>query len=311
MSSYTIESESLLHLLQHLNNNMMDTLSTDDSISKNIQTILSDYSTFQVTVLELNRVYLLQDSKHDIILEITQESKHINPELEIFTSTDKLNKEALQYNKYQLSLIDNTNFNQNVTKRAQQIKKIIDQSVENQKILQQQKEEILEKWNKERTKLYSDRKLLINRNKELFKERQLLSKDFYSSDKETRSKTDFIEKYRNILKENEQNKESVLDINKKIDLLDRKATLYLSETFFYNPPSSITIRTTTKEESQVYLQKKGGKSRYDVDFLEGDSFTEGSSIQSYYEKLKKDIKKMNKRSKNKSNRQLYQELQTK
>lgn len=312
MSSYTTESDTLIHLLRHLNNNRTDAVIGDPNISKNIQAALSDYSKYDVTILDINNLYLLQKADTDFLLQIIYESKDIDPDFKVFVSNNKIHKEALQQDRYTLSLVENTTFNQNISKTKKEIKQRIEQLIKKETSLEEQKNKTLEKWDIERSKLYSNRKTLIERNKVLFKERKVLSQTFYSSDKEIRSKKDFIEQYRNILEENEKNKKSILEINKQIELLDRKTSLYISGTFYYSPAISITILPISKEDLDEYLQKKGGKYRnYDVDFLEGDSFIEESSVQSYYEKLKKNIKKMSKTNKVKSNKQLFKELNVK
>ena len=312
MSSYTTESDTLIHLLRHLNNNRTDAVIGDPNISKNIQAALSDYSKYDVTILDINNLYLLQKADTDFLLQIIYESKDIDPDFKVFVSNNKIHKEALQQDRYTLSLVENTTFNQNISKTKKEIKQRIEQSIKKETSLEEQKNKTLEKWDIERSKLYSNRKTLIERNKVLFKERKVLSQTFYSSDKEKRSKKDFIEQYRNILEDNEKNKKSILEINKQIELLDRKTSLYISGTFYYSPAISITILPISKEDLDEYLQKKGGKYRnYDVDFLEGDSFIEESSVQSYYEKLKKNIKKMSKTNKVKSNKQLFKELNVK
>ena len=312
MSSYTTESDTLIHLLRHLNNNRTDAVIGDPNISKNIQAALSDYSKYDVTILDINNLYLLQKADTDFLLQIIYESKDIDPDFKVFVSNNKIHKEALQQDRYTLSLVENTTFNQNISKTKKEIKQRIEQLIKKETSLEEQKNKTLEKWDIERSKLYSNRKTLIERNKVLFKERKVLSQTFYSSDKEKRSKKDFIEQYRNILEENEKNKKSILEINKQIELLDRKTSLYISGTFYYSPAISITILPISKEDLDEYLQKKGGKYRnYDVDFLEGDSFIEESSVQSYYEKLKKNIKKMSKTNKVKSNKQLFKELNVK
>ena len=89
---------------------------------------------------------------------------------------------------------------------------------------------MIDKWNDERASLYSDRKGLIHRNKEIYDQRKTLSNSFYALSEETRSKKEYIEECRTLLQESEENKNSILEINQNIDLLDRKCNLYLSET---------------------------------------------------------------------------------
>ena len=86
----------------------------------------------------------------------------------------------------------------------------------------------------------------------------------------------------------------------------------MSETFFYQPLSEINIQSISKEEAAELLSKKGGKyKKYDIEFLETlypENYLESSSFKRYYHTLKNNIKKMSKKDKTKSNRQLYQGL---
>ena len=92
MSSYTTESDTLIHLLRHLNNNRTDAVIGDPNISKNIQAALSDYSKYDVTILDINNLYLLQKADTDFLLQIIYESKDIDPDFKVFVSNNKIHK---------------------------------------------------------------------------------------------------------------------------------------------------------------------------------------------------------------------------
>ncbi len=316
MSSFTIESSSLSNLLLHLNENQMKTMFSNKNISNDIKTKLRPYSSAKITIITNNTVYLLQDSKKGITAQLTilQTSKHVNPELEIFTLENKMYKEAMNNYEYRLTLLKNTYFDKDITQDEERLEQLKKQYQQQEIEIEQKKQLLIDKWNIEREKLYADRKSLILRNKEIYEERKKLSTTFYSSSEETRSKKEYIEEIRTLLQESEQNKNSILEINQNIDVLDRKCNLYLSETFLYQPLSEITIQLITKEEETELLSKKGGKYKsYDLEFLEAleSEPLDNSVVKRYYYNMKNDIKKLSKKGKTKSktNRQVFQELQ--
>lgn len=314
MSSYTIETKPLSNLLLHLNTNQLKLAFSDKTIPNDIKTKIRPYSNATVTPIS-NTLYLLQDSKKDIVAQLTisQTSKHVNPELEVFTLDQTAYKEAIDNYGYRLTLLQNTYFDKDITQDEKKLQQSREQSYRQEMEIKQKKQALVDKWNEERTSLYADRKSLIHRNKEIYDERKTLSNSFYALSEETRSKKEYIEKCRTMLKESEENKNSILEINQKIDLLDRKCNLYLSETFFYYPLSEIKIQSISKEEAAELLSKKGGKyNNYDIEFIEAlDSEPlEDKSVKRYYYTMKNNIKKMSKKDKTKSktNRQLFQEL---
>ncbi len=316
MSSFKIEAISLSNLLLHLNENQMKTLFSNKNISNVIKTKLRSYSLAKITTITNNISYLLQDLKKDSYaqLTITNSSKHINPELEVFTLDNKIYKEAMNNYGYNLTLLKNTYFDKDITEDEQKLQQSREQSYQQEIEIKQKKQALVNKWNEEREGLYAERKSLITRNKEIYDQRKILSNSFYELSKETRSKKEYIEECRTLLQESEENKNSILEINQKIDVLDRKCNLYLSETYFYVPLSEITIQSISKEKAAELLSKKGGKYKnYDIEFLEildTDNYLESSSAKRYYHTLKNNIKKISKKDKTKSktNRQLFQGL---
>lgn len=314
MSSYTIETKPLSNLLIHLNTNQMKLVFSDRTIPNDIKTKLRSYSNATVTPIS-NTLYLLQDSKKDITAQLTisQTSKHVNPELEVFTLDQAAYKETMNNYGYRLTLLQNTYFDSDITQDEKKLQQSREKSYQQDIELNQKKQVLIDKWNEERASFYADRKSLIHRNKEIYDERKTLSNSFYALSEETRSKKEYIEECRTLLQESEENKNSILEINQKIDLLDRKCNLYLSETFFYYPLSEITIQQISKEEAAELLSKKGGKYKnYDIEFIEALDAEplEDKSVKRYYYTMKNNIKKMSKKDKTKSktNRQLFQEL---
>jgi hypothetical protein len=249
-------------------------------------------------------------------ITITHLSKHINPELEIFTLDNKMYKEAMNNYGYKLTLLINTYFDKDITSDEQKLEQVKEKYYQYETEANRQKQLLIEKWNEQRERLYADRKSLISRNKELYDERKKLSKTFYSEEKETKLKKEYIEEIRTSLQESETNKNSILEINRMIDVLDRKCNLYLSETYYYNPLSTLTIESISKEEATELLSKKGGKYKnYDIEFIEGlqaESVEDNSVVKRYYYNMKNNIKKLSKKGKTKSktNRQVFQELQS-
>ena len=317
MSSYTIETKSLSNLLLHLNTNQLKQVFSDKTISNEIKTKLRIYSNATISPIS-NILYLLQDSKKDITaqISISESSKHINSELEVFTLEHATYKDVINDYQYRLTLLKDTNFDKDIIQDEQKLQLSKEQSRQQEVILKQKKQLLIDKWNEERASLYADRKSLINRNKELYDQRKTLSNSFYALNEETeetRSKKEYIEECRKLLQESEVNKNSILEINKNIDVLDRKCNLYISETYFYNPLFKIMIQSISKEEASELLSKKGGRSKnYNVEFIEGNN-TELSlgddSVKRYYYTMKNNIKKISKKDKSKlkTNRQVFQE----
>ncbi len=314
MSSYMIETNPLSNLLLHLNTNQMKLVFSDRTIPNNIKTKLRSYSNATVTAIS-NTVYLLQDSKKDTTAQLTvsESSKHVTPELEVFTLAHREYKETMNNYGYRLTLLENTYFDRDITQDEKKLQQLREQSYQQEMEIKQKKQALIDKWNEERASLYADRKSLIVRNKEIYDQRKTLSNSFYALSEETRSKKEYIEECRTLLKESEENKNSILEINQNIDLLDRKCNLYLSETFFYYPLYEITIQPISKEEAAELLSKKGGKYKnYDIEFIEALDAEplEDKSVKRYYYTMKNNIKKMSKKDKTKSktNRQVFNEL---
>jgi hypothetical protein len=287
---------------------------SDRTIPNDIKTKLRSYSNATVTAIS-NTVYLLQDSKKDTTAQLTvsESSKHVNPELEVFTLAHREYKETMNNYGYRLTLLENTYFDRDITQDEKKLQQLREQSYQQEMEIKQKKQALINKWNEERASLYADRKSLIVRNKEIYDQRKTLSNSFYGLSEETRSKKEYIEECRTLLKESEENKNSILEINQNIDVLDRKCNLYLSETFFYYPLYEITIQPISKEEAAELLSKKGGKYKnYDIEFIEALDAEplEDKSVKRYYYTMKNNIKKMSKKDKTKSktNLQLFQEL---
>jgi len=309
-----IETNPLSNLLLNLNTNQMKLVFSDRTIPNDIKTKLRSYSNATVTAIS-NTLYLLQDSKKDITAQLTisQSSKHVNPELEVFTLAHREYKETMNNYGYRLTLLENTYFDRDITQDEKKLQQLREQSYRQEMEIKQKKQVLIDKWNEERASLYADRKSLIHRNKEIYDERKTLSNSFYALSEETRSKKEYIEECRALLKESEENKNSILEINQTIDVLDRKCNLYLSETFFYYPLFEITIQPISKEEAVELLSKKGGKYKnYDIEFIEAldTEPLEDKSVKRYYYTMKNNIKKMSKKDKTKSktNRQVFNEL---
>ena len=67
-----------------------------------------------------------------------------------------------------------------------------------------------------------------------------------------------MNEYRIILAQSTKNQERILEINKTVEILETKASLYISETFLYNPRSVLTITTVSKGDYDSMLGLSGG-----------------------------------------------------
>jgi hypothetical protein len=118
------------------------------------------------------------------------------------------------------------------------------------------------------------------------------------------------------------NRYLIVQLNDDIELLEKKAGLYISETFFYYPTSILIITSTDKENYDAMLgsstkvggsledsEVKGGNKKKDVDYeieyLDLDNLEEiGESMNSDYRNIKERIKKISKKSTNIKNKEL-------
>jgi hypothetical protein len=330
---YKLEQQSLPYVLEHLNSNKLKTIPNNTKIIKYDLQKFIPFANFNVDLKkesETKYTFMLRSGNYYKTMEIYKVSRHINPELEVFTEDyKKANHYKYKY-LYELVLTQKTNFDMDDIDFKANIRANIKKYTDIKTDLDQKKDKVKNNWSAQIKSLYDEKNALINLNKDLYQRRQEHSKKFYASPIDSRNRKQFIEEYRIILTQTNNNKERILEINKELDILERKIHLYLSETYKYYPTSILTIKSLTKDEYDSFLGIKGGyideyssstlelsninnKKQYKLEYLDIDDLAQLQSIASYYKDVKDRIKKLSKKHIKKNeiimNKDLMKELE--
>jgi hypothetical protein len=309
---HKLEPTSLQPILTHLNTNNLKSISSLKIVKYDLDKLVP-YSRFMVdgkTENEQKYTYLIHSGEYYKIVDLYKISKPINPELEPFTLDYKKAKYFKGQYNYNLTLLQKTNFDIDISDDEAEIKKNIQKYTLTEKELEARKKALEDKWRAEIKSLYDEKNALIKINKDLYVRRLELSKQHYSS-AEQGDKKSFLDSYRTILKQSGENQDKILEINKVLEVLEKKANLYLSETYFYYPTSIITITSVNKEQYDNILGglqtsvKTGG---YELEYLDLDNLDDIETIQSYYKDVKERIKKLSKKHNNVTNKELMNEI---
>ena len=278
--------------------------------------------------------FLIHSGNYYKVLEIYKIFRHINKELEAFTLEYKLANHYKRQHMYSLVLAQKTNFDLDETDYRAELRDKIKKYTDVEAMLNGKKTILENKWKAEMKTLYDEKNALIKTNKELYQRRLDISNKHYSIPSEDRlsTKSQFTNDYRTILSQSVKNQERILEINKELELLERKEGLYVSQTYLYNPRSVLTVTTISKEDYDSMLGLVGGsytddeyssvtrelsglknKKEYNLEYLEINDVEELESMASYYkdvkEKLKKITKKHVKSQKPIINKELMRELE--
>jgi hypothetical protein len=311
-STYLLEVLSLESLLTHLNTNTLKTVSSNKGISPGDLEHIAPYENFVVTgKLEDKNyyTYFINDEHSYFKLELKKLDLVNEPDIVVFTKeNDDIYKEKKEQS-YKLKLLLTENFDKDIMKKEHGIKNRITRFTKAEGSIQIKKQTTEEAWNSEILKLYEQKKALIIENKKLYKEH--LEKPKISN------RTEYIANYRINLKKAEKNKNIILEINKRIELLERKKNLYLSELYWYDPTSLLIITSLEPEEYQTLNKtsiKLGGSSKikvhYELEYLDLDNIEEQINTNNYYKTLKTNLKKGSKHDKNSSNKDIFQKVQS-
>jgi hypothetical protein len=228
-----------------------------------------------------------------------------------------------------MALLEKTRFDLDVTATETKIKDNIKKYTTTESELEAKKAVLENKWTAELKALYDQKSKLIHENKELYQARLKLSNEFYKQPKETQieGRPNFLASYRENLEGYSANRDLIVQLNEDIELLEKKAGLYISETFFYYPTSILIITSTDKENYDVMLEssnkvggsledsdeaEEGKKEKfkkknvdYELEYLDLDNLEDLSqSITSNYRNIKERIKKVSKKSTNINNKEL-------
>jgi hypothetical protein len=274
---YKLEKASLPIVLDHLNKNKLKTLSSSTKIIKYDLDKLKPYSAFSVDgKLEDDRkyTYYIHSKSYYKVVELYKVPRHINTDLEAFTLDYKKANLYKRQSLYNMALLEKTRFDLDVTDTETKIKENITKYTTTESELEAKKAVLEQQWNSELKALYDQKSKLIRENKELYQTRLKLSKEFYEQPKEGQieNRVKFLQSYRENLEGYSANRDLIVQINEQIELLEKKAGLYISETFFYYPTSILIITSTDKEKYDAMLGSsvKVGGSMEDSEDLEED-----------------------------------------
>jgi hypothetical protein len=328
---YRLEPTSLPIVLEYLNKNKLSSISSNTKIIKYDLDKITPYSTFSVDgKLEDSTKYTYYLHKKDYykVVEVYKIPKHINTELEAFTLDYKKATHYKKQSLYNMALLDKTRFDINVIDTENKIKANLKKYSDTEAELEGKKAVLENKWNAERDSLYDQKNKLIHANKDLYRSRLKISQEFYGRSKEQQLETraNFLEDYKTNLNSYSKNRDSVVELNDQIELLETKAGLYISETFFYYPTSILIIKSLDKETYNSAVKdstKVGGnidientigskkKVEYELEYLDLDNLEDQSnSMSSYYRNIKERIKKVSKKNKDINNKELFRNIST-
>jgi hypothetical protein len=316
---YNLESKTVPRILQYLSANDLKSISNDTKIIKYDLNKFTPFSNFRVvkkSETDNKYTFLIHSGNHYKIMDIYKISKHINPELEAFTLEYKLANNYKRQHTYSLILAQKTNYDIDENEYRAELKDKIKKYTDDETALQTKKKELENKWIAEIKAYYDEKSALVNLNKDLYQRRLEVSNRYYSLplEQKVKEKAQFMNEYRIILAQSTKNQERILEINKTVEILETKASLYISETFLYNPRSVLTITTVSKGDYDSMLGLSGGsyiedeyssvtkelsglnnKKEYRLEYLDIDDLEELESIASYYKEVKDKIKKLSKK----------------
>ena len=309
-SIYLLEALSLTNILKHLNTNTLKTVSANKGISQNDLINFTPYENFQVSGKfedDIYYTYLITDDSNYVKLQLKKIIVNSDPDIVVFTTDDvDQNNEKKRYT-YKLQLLKTKNFEIDITQTERAIQNRITRYTRDEQSLIQKKQKIEEKWNEELTRLYEQKKTLILENKKLYIQ--------HLREEEIPDRKEYIGKYHIELKKSDVNKNSILEINKQIDLLERKKNLYLSKLYYYDPTSLLIVTSLEKEEYKELNKssiKLGGhyknKVQYELEYLDLDNLNEELDNNSYYKKLKTTLRNSSKKYKTFSNKDIFQKV---
>jgi hypothetical protein len=334
---YRLEKGSLPIVLEHFNKNKLKTISSSTKIIKYDLDKLTPYSSFTVDgKLEDDQkyTYYIHSKSYYKIVQLYKIPRHLNTDLEAFTLDYKKANLYKKQSLYNMALLEKTRFDLDVTSTENKIKENIKKYTSVESELEAQKALLENRWTAELKALYDEKSKLIHANKELYQARLKLSKEFYQQSKEEQveGRAKFLESYRENLETYGSNRDMIVELNEKIELIEKKAGLYISETFYYYPTSILIITSANKEDYEVMLEnttKVGGSMEYsedledledkekvrevnkkknvgyELEYLDIDNLEDRSeSMNSHYRNIKERIKKITKKDKNIKNKEL-------
>jgi len=321
-SAFRVDVSTLEQILPYFKNNRLRSLTTS-TISPYVLEELSPYLNNEVigSLEDETRIFFLLDHESSPV-EVTIRKKlpadRIDPNLAPFDMEDEIVRVYRKKATYADTLLHMKQFDIDIKKDQTRIKQELKDLQQKEDILKGEKDKILSAWNGQRDQLYQKKQSLIQQNKQLYQQRLELSSAFYglAPEEQASNRSDHMKRYRSSTQEANRNKDEILEVQKHIDAIERKIHLYETKTYFYDSFPTISIRIISIKERDAILsgmggntyrfisRKKGGE--YDLEYVDMDA-EEDATMESYYEQIKKKIKKMNKENQL-SNRELVKQL---
>lgn len=314
-SAFRVDLSTLEQLLPYLKNNRLSGIKKS-GLSSNILEKLTPFFGDQVIAFleeEHQYVFLIHHGSDSIELVVEKVRPPLDPDLANFVMTDVGGSLYQKKASYEYTLLKNLQFDLDKKKEEKELSEQHETYLRIQQQVKEKKKVVLDKWNLQRSQIYDQKQSLMEQNKQLYLQRLEDSSVFYalSSGEQKSNRDDHMKRYRQYLSQIEANKDRILSLHKELDLLEKKIHLFETNTYFYNSSSTIRTRALSKGEEVAMLPqmtKSGGAD--DLEYVEiGDD--EQVSMDSYYQKIKEKIKKMNKQQSQLSNRELIQQLYTK
>ena len=325
-SAFRVDLSTLEQLLPYFKNNRLKSLSSS-TISPYVLEQLAPYLNNEVvgSLEDETRYFFLLDHKISPI-EVTIRKKlpadRIDPNVAPFDTEDEIVRAYRKQATYVDRLIHIKQFDVDIKKDTTRLEGELKHFKETEAMLKGEKDKILSSWNGQRDQLYQQKQSLIQQNKQLYQQRLEMSSAFYglAPEEQASERSEHIKRYRSSTQQANQNKDDILQLQKRIDGIERKIHLYETGTYFYDSSPIISIRVISVKERDLILSGMGGNSyRFisrkkggadDLEYVEiGDD--EQVTMDSYYQNIKEKIKKMNKHQSQLSNRELIQKLYTK
>jgi hypothetical protein len=313
---YNLDTKTISQILPYFEKNNLKSVPNDTNIINFDLKKFAVYSNFRVmSKKETDEKYtfLIHSGDYYKVVEIYKIFRHINKELEAFTLEYKLANHYKRQYMYSLTLAQKTNFDLDETDYRAEIRDKITKYTDVEAMLNAKKSILEDKWKSETKTLYDEKNALIKTNKELYQRRLNISNKYYSKSSEERlgEKSQFTNDYRTILSQCVKNQERILEINKELEVLERKEGLYVSQIYLYNPRSVLMVKTISKKDYDSMLGLVGGsytndeyssvtkelsglkhKKEYNLEYLDDDKVEELESMASYYKDVKEKIKKI-------------------
>ena len=316
---YNLDPKTISQILPYFQKNNLKAIPNDTNIIGFDLKKFAVYANFRVDTkkeTEHKYTFLIHSGNDYRVIEIYKIFRHINPQLEAFTLEYKLANNYKRQHMYSLVLSQKTTFDLDESDYRTELKAKIKKYTDIETMLNEKKTLLENKWKAEIKAYYDEKSALIKTNKELYQRRLAQSSKYYAMSAEERlgEKEQFLNEYRTILAQSTKNQERILEINKEVELLERKEGLYVSQTYLYNPRSVLTVTKISKADYDSMLGLVGGsytddeyssitkelsglknKKEYILEYLDIDDVEQLESIASYYKDVKDKIKKLTKK----------------